>query len=324
MPREKFREAVTSHWFDRYARVGYGAKGVAWGVLGLVTLRLALGDIGEQADFYGALAEIDEQPLNAVLLLLLSAGLLGYAVWRIVQGALDVEREGRDLVGIGKRISYVVLGLWYGVFGVYAAGILAGWSTDGEDEELRDWTATVLGWPAGEWLVGLAGLVVIGAGLVELYYAFTAKFEIEIGDADRGRLERFCVMCTGWYGHAARGVVYSAAGFFAVRAAVEFDPDEVRGLSETFREMLSQPGGAWFVGFVGAGFVAFGVYSVLLAFHRHIPNESLYRGRSSGDDSDGEGSEPVADESSEDGLGEEKRGRSPAGDTGERQDPAAD
>jgi hypothetical protein len=283
MPKEALQSAVTSHWFDRYARFGYAAKGASWGVLGLIVLRLAVGETGEQADFYGALAEIDDQPLNTMLLVILAVGLLGYAGWRVVQGGLDVEGEGKDAVGLMKRVSYIGVGLWYGVFGVYTVGILAGWSTDGEEEELRDWTAEVLAWPAGEWLVGAAGAVVIATGLVELYYAFTAKFEIEIGDTDRGWFERACVLCTGWYGHAARGVVYSAAGFFAVRAAVEFDPDEARGLAETFRELLSQPHGGWIVGFIGAGFVAFGAYCVLLAFHRHIPNESIFRGR------DGEG-----------------------------------
>jgi len=279
MAHAAVESVVTSHWFDRYARVGYASKGVAWGVLGIVVLRLAFGDVGEQADFYGALAAIDDQPFNAVLLVLLAAGLFGYAGWRIVQGALDVEGEGNDAWGWLKRSSYVFVGLWYGVFGVYAAGILAGWSTDGEEEEIRDWTAMALGWPAGEWLVGAVGLIVIAGGLIELYYAFTARFEVEIGDTDRGWVERACVMCTGWYGHAARGVVYTAAGFFAVRAAVEFDPDEARGLAETFQELLTQPFGGWIVGFVGAGFVSFGLYCVLLAFHRHIPNESVFRGR---------------------------------------------
>jgi hypothetical protein len=280
MLQQAARNIVTSHWFDKYARVGYAAKGVAWGVLGVIVLRLALGDFDEQADFYGALAAIDDQPLNAVLLILLAAGLLSYAGWRLVQGGLDVEGEGTDARGWVKRISYIFVGLWYGVFGVYTAGILAGWSTDGDEEEIRDWTATALGWPAGQWIVGAVGVIIIGTGLLELYYAFTAKFEIEVGDnSDRGWFERMCVMCTGWYGHAARGLVYSAAGFFAVRAAVEFDPDEARGLAETFRELLIQPYGRWIVTFLGAGFIAFGIYCVLLAFHRHIPNESLFRGR---------------------------------------------
>jgi hypothetical protein len=277
MPTETIRSAVASHWFDRYARFGYLAKGVAWGVVGIIALRLAFGQANEQADFYGALAEIDKQPLNAVLLVLLSVGLLGYASWRVVQGFADVEREGGDVRGWSKRAAYILVGLWYGVFGVYALGILAGWST--EEEEIRDWTATALGWPGGQWLVGTIGVVVIATGLIELYFAFTGKFEVEVGDSDLGRFEQVCVICTGWYGHAARGVVYSALGFFAIRAAVEFDPDEARGLADTLRELLTQPHGRWIVAFIAAGFIAFGLYCVLLAFHRHIPNEGLLRGR---------------------------------------------
>jgi hypothetical protein len=277
MPTETFRDAVTSHWFDRYARFGYAAKGVSWGVVGLIALRLAFGDMEEQADFYGALAEIDDQPLNAVLLVILSVGLLGYAGWRIVQGSLDVEGEGKDARGWLKRSSYIFVGLWYGVFGVYALGILAGWST--EEDEMADWTAMALGWPAGEWLVGAIGVAVVAMGLVELYYAFSGKFEVETGESGFGWVERICVVCTGWYGHAARGVLYCAAGFFAVRAAVEFDPDEARGLAETFRELLTQPYGGWIVAIIAAGFISFGIYCVLIAFHRHIPNEGIYRGR---------------------------------------------
>ncbi len=62
---------------------------------------------------------------------------------------------------------------------------------------------------------------------------------------------------------------------FVVRAAVNFDPDEARGLADTFREIATQPSGPWLLGFVAAGFIAFGLYCVMLAFHRHIPNEEL-------------------------------------------------
>jgi hypothetical protein len=271
------RAALTSDWFDRYSRFGYAAKGVAWAIVGLIALRLALGGQGAQADFSGALGEIAVRPFQAVLLVLLSVGLLGYALWRIVQGALDVEGEGRDLWGWTKRASYVVLGLWYGVFGVYALGILAGWST--EEDGLRDWTAMVLAWPGGAWIVGAAGTLVLASGLLEFYVAFTRSFEIEIGESGLGRFERICVLCTGWFGHAARGLVYSALGFFVVRAAILFDPEEARGLADTFRELLAQPYGVVMVSFAGAGFVAFGVYCVLLALHRHIANESIFRGR---------------------------------------------
>ncbi|MBA4156070.1 MAG: DUF1206 domain-containing protein [Gemmatimonadetes bacterium] len=277
MPAETVRRALASHWFDRFARFGYAAKGMAFGVVGLLAARVALGQSQEQADFPGAFAEIGEQPLNAVLLIVLAAGLFAYSGWRIVQGVADVGGEGTGVKGWVKRGGYVLVGLSYGVLAVYAAGILAGWSTD--DGEIRDWTASVLAWPFGQWLVGLAGALVLGSGVVELYFAFSRTFEVELGSDDVNRFERFCLLCTGWYGHAARGVVYSAAGVFTIRAAVQFDPDEARGLAETFRELAAQPYGAWIVGFIAAGFVAFGAYCILLAFHRHIPNEGLMQGQ---------------------------------------------
>lgn len=277
MPTDTAREAFSSHWFDRYARFGYTAKGVVWAMVGLLAARVAIGQSGEQADFYGALGEIGDQPLNAVLLGLLSAALFGYAGWRIVQAVADVEGEGRDAAGILKRFLYLTVGLTYGFFAVYALGILAGWST--EDDEIRDLTAMALEWRFGEWLVGAVGVMVVAMGIAELYVAISRKFEVELGSDELGRWERLSLLASGLFGHLSRGAVYLAVGFFAVRAAVEFDPDEARGLADTFRELVEQPFGPSIVAAIAAGFVTFGVYCVLLAFHRHIPNEGIIRGR---------------------------------------------
>jgi len=277
MPVAHVRSALSGPWFDRFARAGYTAKGIIFGVVGLLAARVALGERGEQADFYGALGEIGEQPLRWLLLGLLGLGLAFYAAWRVAQGLLDVEGEGSDLRGWAKRSAYIGVGGMYGLLAVYSIGILAGWST--EEGEIRDLTATVLGWPFGRWLVGAAGVVVVGSGLLELYFALSRKFEVELGRDDLGRFERVCLICAGGFGHTARGVVYSAAGIFAVRAALDFDPDEARGLAETFRELTEQPFGHLLVGGIAAGFISFGIYCGLLAFHRHIPNEGLARGR---------------------------------------------
>jgi hypothetical protein len=278
MPTDRAREALASVWFDRFARLGYAAKGIVFGVVGLLAIRVALGERQEEADFPGAIGEISEQPLQVVFLILLAFGLAGYSLWRITQGLADLEREGSDLRGWIKRLVYVGVGITYAGFAIYAIGIMAGWSTENEDG-IRDITAAVLGWPFGEWLVGGAGVVVIIAGLLQIFFAISRRFEVELGRDDFGRLERFALIGAGGFGHFARGAVYGAAGFFAIRAAVDFDPDEARGLAETFQELASQPYGPFVVGTGGAGFVAFGLYCALLAFHRHIPNEGLIRGR---------------------------------------------
>jgi hypothetical protein len=277
MPLEHARNALASHWFDRLARFGYASKGLVFGVVGILAIRVGLGEAGEQPDFPGALGEIGEQPLKGLLLIILAAGLLFYGTWRIVQGLADLEEEGSDVLGWLKRLAYVGAGTIYGMFGIYAVGILGGWSTD--NGEIRDLTAQALGWPMGQWLVGAVGAVVIGSGLAEIYFAISRRFEVELGRDDLGRLERACLLLSGGLGHLARGAAYCAAGVFAIRAAIDFDPDEARGLAETFQELATQPYGWLIVSAIAAGFIAFGFYCLLLAFHRHIPNEGLMRGR---------------------------------------------
>jgi hypothetical protein len=276
------KEALRSRWFDYLARFGYVAKGAVFGIVGVLAARVALGDRGEKADFGGALESVREQPFEAAPLIVLALGLAGYALWRIVQGVADVEGEGRDARGWIKRAAYVVLGLWYGVFAYYVGAMLLGSTMTDDEEEIRDLTAMALAWPLGQWVVGAAGTAVIVSGLVEIYYAAARRFEVELGADRLGTFQRACLLCTGGFGHLARGAVFAAAGFFAIRAAVQYDPDEARGLAETFRELAGQPYGGWIVGVAAAGFVSFGLYCLFLAFHRHIPNEGMFRGQ--GDD----------------------------------------
>ncbi|CAN5781438.1 hypothetical protein BH23GEM8_BH23GEM8_09360 [soil metagenome] len=275
------RKALASDWFDMYARVGYGAKGLAFVAIGIMMTRVALGQERERADFAGAMETLSEQPLLAVLIVVLSIGMFGYATWRIIQGVADLEQEGSDFIGLAKRAVYVVIGLTYFFFSAYALGILFGWST--EEGQVQDWTAMILGWPLGRWLIGLAGLGVLIGGLTELWSAVSRRFQVELGCDDFSRFERMCLLTAGCVGHAGRSLVYGAAGFFAIRAAVEFDPDEARGIADTMRELANQPYGQVLVAIGAIGFISYGVYYCLLARHHHLPNEGLMRGRHGGD-----------------------------------------
>lgn len=269
MPRETARRAIASDWFDRFARFGYAAKGVVFGVVGMLAARVAMGSAGEQPDVAGAMGEISEQPLRLVQLGLLAAGLVSYSLWRITQGTADLQGEGRGFRGWSKRLAYVSVGLVYGGFAIYAVGVMAGWST--EDGELRDVTAMVLGWPGGQWLVGAVGLGVLIAGLVEIFFAVSRRFEIEIGPDSIGRFQYGLLVGTGALGHAAQGAVYIAAGYLFFRAALRYDPEDAAGLAETFRKLATQPFGPYLVWAAALGFLCFGIYCLMLAFHRHIP-----------------------------------------------------
>jgi hypothetical protein len=80
-------------------------------------------------------------------------------------------------------------------------------------------------------------VAVLARGLSELWFALSGSFQVELGRDDIGRFQKVCLICAGGVGHAGRALVYSAAGVFAIRSALNFDPDEARGVADTIREL---------------------------------------------------------------------------------------
>jgi len=70
------------------ARAGLVARGVVYGVIGILALKLALGAGGKAASQREALETIAHEPLGEVLLIIVAAGVAGYAVWRLVTAAV--------------------------------------------------------------------------------------------------------------------------------------------------------------------------------------------------------------------------------------------
>ena len=101
------------------ARFGYAAYGLVYVLVGVLSVRAALGGGGKTAGQEGALQTILLAPLGRALVGLVALGLLGYAMWRLFQGFLDPDREGRDASGLIKRADHVVNGLFMFVVARY-------------------------------------------------------------------------------------------------------------------------------------------------------------------------------------------------------------
>src|SRR4051812_49145544 len=71
--------------FPWLGRFGLLARGVVYGVIGVVAIEVAAGTAATPTDQQGALAVIARQPLGSVLLGLLAAGLAGYSAWRLTR-----------------------------------------------------------------------------------------------------------------------------------------------------------------------------------------------------------------------------------------------
>ena len=136
----------------------------------MLALELALGVGGKATNQQGALQTLARQPFGKVLLVLVAVGLAGYAAWRLTRAALGHGPEGSDS-GL-DRIAALGSGIVYAGLCVIAIEVLLG-SAGSSSAQTHRTTAGVLGWPAGTWLVGIAGAVLIGIGLYQGYRALT-------------------------------------------------------------------------------------------------------------------------------------------------------
>jgi hypothetical protein len=254
---------------ERLARLGYATEGAMYTLIGLLAARAAFGAGDHATGQRGALEIIAGSPFGSVLVGLIALGFLGYALWRGVQAIADPDGEGTDLKALGKRVGYGAGALVYAGLAFSAVGLILGSASQGNGTP-DDWTALLLSWPLGRIFVACVGIAVVGLGLRELYHVYKARFLEylkldEMGEKVRRWTERW-----GRLGIAARGLVFGVVGTFLVRAALEYDPREARGLGGALQALARQPLGPWLLGAVALGLVAYGLFMLSVARYRHI------------------------------------------------------
>jgi hypothetical protein len=261
-------EVAATRWVERAGRAGHVAKGVLYGLIGLIAIQVPFGLEEAPEDRQGALRMVAQQPFGELLLLALAAGLAGYAVWRVTQGILDTDDEGSDPKGLAKRAGSVGRGLIYGFAAVSAFALVAGVGSSGGNEQKE--TATVFDLPLGRWLVAAVGLGLIGAGGYNLYRSLTKSFREHLREHELSPKVRGWVIALGVVGHAARGVVFGLVGIFLVLAAWEYDPSEAKGVDGALLTLAEAPYGPALLFGVGAGLLAYGAFCLVQARYREV------------------------------------------------------
>jgi hypothetical protein len=259
------QKTARSSWVQWAARLGYAAIGTVFIIVGFMALRVALGPSDDTPDQESALYQILGAPFGRVLLGLAAIGFFGYLVWRVVEAVADLRGKGGEPKGLAARAGYILSGLAYGALGIEAGRLALGMGGGAGGEQQQEWTARLLALPLGRWLVILAGAVVVGTGVYQVYKGWSHKFRDDLHYGDLSGAERQLVDPAGVVGYSAHGVALGLTGAFLVLAALRFNPEEARGLSGTLDELARQPHGAWLLGAVAAGLVAYGLYKFVEA-----------------------------------------------------------
>jgi hypothetical protein len=266
------RGAATNHWMLLLARCGYGAKGVVYLIIGLLAIQLSLGAGGSATDQHGALMTISQQPFGKFLLVIVAIGLLGFALWSLIQAIFDTEGEGKKAKGIVTRLGYAVVGISYAIlaFGAIRLVLGSGNGGRGSTASAQDWTAILLKQPFGVALVILLGLVVIGVAGSLFYKAYAAKFQYRLNLATLDARMKKAVIAIGRAGYSAQGVVLFIVGVFFIIAALQDNASKAKGLDSALQALSHQPFGQLLLGIVALGLFAYGVYSCVEARYRRL------------------------------------------------------
>lgn len=258
-------------WVERLARLGYTAKGIVYAIVGTLAVQAAFGAGGQTTDQKGALGAIASQPFGKFLLALVALGLIGYVIWRFVEAIQDPEHRGDDAEGVARRLGYAISGIIYASLAFSAVRLAMGSdASSSSSNSTQDWTARLMSQPFGQWLVGLVGAFIIGLGFYQFYKAYKAKFRKEMKLHEMTPTEETWATRIGRFGEAARGVVFVIIGFFLLEAARQADPNQARGLDGALQSLAQQPHGAWLLGIVALGLVAYGIHMGVQARYRRI------------------------------------------------------
>jgi hypothetical protein len=258
------QEAGNSETLENLARVGLLAYGVVHLLVAWIAVQLAwFGGGGKSADQSGAMSTLADSPVGKPLLWVIAVGLIALAAWQ----AAEVLRWRRQWTASGKaRVKALrksgkalVKTVVYVVLAVLAIKFAVG-SGQSSSQQQQKTTAGVFAWPAGRWLVGAVGLVLVGVGVYHVYKGLSERFLKEIDTSDASPSALRLVKRLGQVGFPGKGVALAGVGVLLLWAAITFDPSKARGLDGAMHEILNLPFGQILLTLVALGIAAFGAY----------------------------------------------------------------
>jgi hypothetical protein len=240
-------------------RVGFAARGLLYLIVGYLALKL-----GRTEDAGGALDWLQNKA-GGLVLVALALGFVAYGIWRVADAVFDTQGKGRDAKGVAGRLAGALSGLIHLGLAFTAAKLALGGRSGGDSSDSAEsGAAAAMSLPGGDLLLYAAAAILVVAGAAQLGIAATRRFCKHISPEAKNR---WWVIAAGVGGHAARGAVFLTAAWLVFNATRHHQAEEAGALGDA---LLSLPDGLRAV--VAAGLCLFGLYSLIEARYRIIPD----------------------------------------------------
>ncbi len=243
-------------------RVGFAARGLLYLIIGYLALKL-----GQAEDAGGALEYISREAGGPVLGAL-ALGFVAYGVWRVADAIFDTQNKGNEAKGIAGRTAGALSGLIHLGLAFTAVKLASGGGSGGNSSDSAEsGAATAMGLPGGELLLYLAAAILAAAGIAQLVIAAKRDFCKHLAAEAKRKL---WVIAAGVGGHAARGVIFLSAAWLLFGAARRDDAEEAGAVGDALLNLPDALQAA-----VAAGLCLFGIYSLIEARYRIIPDPNV-------------------------------------------------
>ncbi|HYW16805.1 MAG TPA: DUF1206 domain-containing protein [Allosphingosinicella sp.] len=243
-------------------RVGFAARGLLYIIIGYLALKL-----GRTEDAGGALEHVSREA-GGLVLGLLALGFVAYGIWRLADAAFDTQNKGDDAKGIAGQVAGAASGIIHLGLAFTAVKLATGSGSGGDSSESAEsGAATAMGLPGGDLLLYLAAAILLAVGIAQLVIAAKRDFCKHLASEAK---DKMWVIVAGTAGHAARGIIFLAAAWLVFKAVTQNEAEKAGALGDA---LLSLPGGLQAA--VAAGLGLFGVYSLIEARYRIIPDPQV-------------------------------------------------
>lgn len=251
-----------------FTRIGFISQGIVFLLMGGLALMVAFGINEDIEDMNGALQTLAQAPFGEFLLWLIGVGLIAFILLMIFKSIQDTGNAGKGKLGLSKRIGYL------GIAGMYTTiatnAFRFAMNSDKMSDSPETWSATLLSQPYGQWIVGIAGLVIIGGGVGQIVIGIKRSF-MQLFDLHKMSLkEKNLTRWIGTFGHVARGIVFMLIGYFVSITAWQQDPDETVGFDGALAKILQQPYGSVALSIVSIGLVSYGLFAIVRSKYETI------------------------------------------------------
>ncbi|KRB36393.1 DUF1206 domain-containing protein [Microbacterium sp. Root180] len=248
------RAVQDSTTFRTIARIGYVVLGIVHIVIGVLAISITGGG-GQNADQGGAMEQIRQAPLGALLLWVIALGLAALAVWQITEAV--VERDPDSKKKWGHRVKFIGTAVAYIAIAITAVVYALGGQSDSSSSS-TSFSAQLMATPGGVALLVGVGLVVLAIGIAFIVRGFTRAFEkhldLPAGAARKG------IVAFGVVGYVAKGIAVGVTGVLFVVAALTHDAETAGGLDAALHSLAALPFGPLILWIVGGGLIVYGVF----------------------------------------------------------------